>query len=41
MRLIRAALNAFGRQGFEAASTRAIAGAAGANLAALPYHFGW
>lgn len=40
MRLIRAALNAFGRQGFEAASTRAIAGAAGANLAALPYHFG-
>ncbi|MSO71866.1 MAG: DUF1956 domain-containing protein [Alphaproteobacteria bacterium] len=35
-----AATEAFGRLGFEAASTRAIAEAAGANLAAIPYHFG-
>ena len=39
-RLIAAATEVFGRLGFEAASTRAIADAAGANLAAIPYHFG-
>lgn len=39
-RLIEAALDAFGRNGFEGASTRDIARRAGANLAAIPYHFG-
>jgi AcrR family transcriptional regulator len=38
--LIDAALDVFGRLGFEGASTRAIAKAAGANLAAIVYHFG-
>jgi AcrR family transcriptional regulator len=39
-RLIEAALRIFGEYGFEGASTRALADAAGANLAAIPYHFG-
>lgn len=39
-RLVMAALDAFGRLGFEAASTRDIAKAAEANLAAIAYHFG-
>ncbi|HWJ75834.1 MAG TPA: CerR family C-terminal domain-containing protein [Kaistia sp.] len=39
-RLIAAALDIFGRQGFQAASTRDIARSAGANLAAIVYHFG-
>lgn len=39
-RLIDAALDAFGKYGFDGASTRAIAKAANANLAAIPYHFG-
>jgi AcrR family transcriptional regulator len=38
--LIEAALDVFGRRGFEGASTREIAKAAGANLAAIVYHFG-
>jgi AcrR family transcriptional regulator len=38
--LIAAALDVFGRQGFEGASTRHIAAAAKANLAAIVYHFG-
>jgi len=38
--LIDAALDVFGRLGFEGASTREIATAAGANLAAIVYHFG-
>jgi len=38
--LIDAALNVFGLLGFEGATTRAIAKAAGANLAAIAYHFG-
>jgi AcrR family transcriptional regulator len=38
--LIEAALDVFGRQGYEGASTREIAKAAGANLAAIVYHFG-
>lgn len=39
-RLILAALEVFGRQGFGPASTREIARLAGANLAAIVYHFG-
>jgi len=38
-RLLRAAIDVFGRRGFEA-STRELARAAGVNLAAIPYHFG-
>lgn len=38
-RLLRAAIDVFGRHGFEA-STRELARAAGVNLAAIPYHFG-
>lgn len=39
-RLIDAALDTFGRFGFDGASTREIARRAGVNLAAIPYHFG-
>jgi AcrR family transcriptional regulator len=39
-RLIEAALDVFGRFGFEGATTRQIAREAGANLAAIVYHFG-
>lgn len=39
-RLIDAALDVFGRLGFEGASTRQIAKEADANLAAIVYHFG-
>ena len=39
-RLLAAALDAFGRLGFEGASTREIARKADANLAAIVYHFG-
>ena len=39
-RLLQAALDVFGRLGFEAASTREIARQADANLAAIVYHFG-
>lgn len=38
--LIEAAVGLFGRFGFEGTSTRAIADAASANLAAIKYHFG-
>jgi AcrR family transcriptional regulator len=38
--LINAALDLFGAEGFEGASTRAVAAAAGANLASIAYHFG-
>jgi len=38
--LLRAAIEAFGREGFAAASTRAIAEAAGVNQALIGYHFG-
>ena len=38
--LIQAALDVFGRLGFEGAGTRQIARAANANLAAIVYHFG-
>lgn len=37
--LVLAALEVFGRDGFEAASTRAIADKAGANQALINYHF--
>ena len=40
IQLIEAGLEVFGRLGFEGASTREIAKAAGANLAAIVYHFG-
>jgi AcrR family transcriptional regulator len=39
-KLILAALDLFGRIGFEATSTRAIAEAAGANIGSIKYHFG-
>ena len=39
-RLLDAALDVFGRYGFEGATTRQIARDAGANLAAIVYHFG-
>lgn len=39
-RLVAAALERFGRHGFEAVGIRAIAKDAGANLAAIKYHFG-
>jgi len=39
-RVIEAAIEVFGRLGFEGASTRALMERAGANLAAIPYHFG-
>jgi AcrR family transcriptional regulator len=38
--LINAGLDLFGAKGFEAASTRAVATAAGANVASIAYHFG-
>jgi AcrR family transcriptional regulator len=38
--LIRAAIDVFGRDGFDAASTRAISDAAGVNQALIGYHFG-
>lgn len=38
--LIRAAIEIFGRDGFNAASTRAISEAAGVNQALIGYHFG-
>lgn len=39
-RLIEAGMDLFGLHGFDATTTRALADAAGANLAAIPYHFG-
>lgn len=39
-RLIEAAIDVFGRHGYEGATTRQIAKAADANLAAIVYHFG-
>jgi AcrR family transcriptional regulator len=39
-RLVEAGLELFGRQGYEAVTTRALAEAAGVNQAAIPYHFG-
>ena len=39
-RLVEAAIAAFGRKGFEGATTREIANAAGVNIAGIAYHFG-
>ena len=39
-RLFQAGLVLFGRHGFDGVTTRALAEAAGVNLAAIPYHFG-
>ncbi len=38
-RLLEAALDIFGRDGYEAATTRAIAKKAGVNIAAIPYYY--
>ena len=40
LRLLEAGIEVFGRHGFEGASTRMLAKAAGVNLQAIPYHFG-
>lgn len=40
LRLLEAAIAVFGRHGFDGASTRMLASAAGVNLQAIPYHFG-
>lgn len=39
-RMLRAALEQFGRHGFDGTTTRMIAHAAGMNLGAIPYYFG-
>lgn len=39
-KLIDAAIELFGRFGYDATSTRALADAANVNLGAIPYHFG-
>ncbi len=39
-RLIQAGIEAFGRHGFDGASTRRLAAEAGVNIAAIPYYFG-
>jgi AcrR family transcriptional regulator len=39
-KLLAAAIESFGHRGFDAASIRAIAAAAGANIAGIAYHFG-
>ena len=39
-RLVAAGLHLFGRDGFEATSTRALARRAGANISSIAYHFG-
>lgn len=39
-RIVAAAVEVFGQMGFEGASTRILAAAAGANIQAIQYHFG-
>ena len=39
-KLLSAAIDVFGRHGFDATTTRALAHAAGVNLQAIPYYFG-
>jgi len=39
-RLLETAVDVFGRYGYEAATTRMVARAAGVNIAAIPYYFG-
>ena len=38
-RLLETAVDVFGKHGFEASTTRMIAGEAGVNIAAIPYYF--
>jgi TetR/AcrR family transcriptional regulator, regulator of cefoperazone and chloramphenicol sensitivity len=38
-RLLEAAMDIFGRDGYQAATTRAIAGKANVNIAAIPYYY--
>jgi AcrR family transcriptional regulator len=40
LRLLDAAIEVFGRHGFDGASTRMLARSAGVNLQAIPYYFG-
>ena len=40
LRMLHAALDLFGRHGFDATTTRMLTQAAGVNLGAIPYHFG-
>lgn len=40
LKLLQASIEVFGRQGFDGATTRALARAAGVNLQAIPYYFG-
>ena len=37
LKLLQAAIEVFGRHGFDGASTRMLSGAAGVNLQAIPY----
>src|SRR3546814_4183421 len=39
-KLLRASIDVFGRHGFDGATTRTLADAAGVNLQAISYHFG-
>jgi len=39
-KLLTAAIDVFGQYGFDGTTTRALAGAAGVNLQAIPYYFG-
>ena len=39
-KLLAASIDVFGRLGFDGATTRAVADAAGVNLQAIPYYFG-
>src|SRR5690606_6633816 len=39
-KLLQAAIEVFGIQGFDGTTTRALARAAGVNLQAIPYYFG-
>jgi TetR/AcrR family transcriptional regulator, regulator of cefoperazone and chloramphenicol sensitivity len=39
-KLLEASIDVFGRLGFDGATTRAVADAAGVNLQAIPYYFG-
>jgi len=39
-RMVGAAIDVFGKVGYEASSTRLLVDRAGINLSAIPYHFG-
>lgn len=40
LKLLEAAIEVFGRHGFDGATTRMLSGTAGVNLQAIPYYFG-